>query len=342
VLAELLAAAEAIPPGDAPSVVSPAPGEDLGGSLPSTLETLLRDMLPPGPPDEIEVQPDPNDVLRAENLPLDGWRLAASLAAGDLRWMDDDVKRHAEQLAAAAVLQRAQRLVGPLRGPTRLERGEQLAPGDGELDIEATLDNIVGKEYADAEDIVVERRVEQRRQVVLMVDTSGSMAGENMALAAVAAAVLALKMHPGDLGIVAFSAEARDIVRIGEQPPVREIVRRLLDRPCAGPTNIAAGLESGAHQLGRGRDPRRSAVLISDGQYTVGHDPRKAAARFPSLHVLHTLAAEHRAGPGGYWITPLRQVGADVARIGGGRLVPVRSFEELPRRMLDVADMVLR
>jgi MoxR-like ATPase len=341
VLAELLAAAEGVPPSDAPSIVSPAPGEGTGDDMASVLEDVLRGMLPPGPPTEIEIRPDPNDVLRDNKLPLDGWQLAASLTAGDLRWMDEDVKRHAEQLAAAAVLQRAHRLVGPLRGPTRLERGEQLAPGDGELDIEATLDNIVGKEFADAEDIVIERRVEQRRQVVLMVDTSGSMAGQNMALAAVAAAVLALKMHPGDLGIVTFNAEARDIVRIGEQPPVREIVRRLLDRPCAGPTNIAAGLESGADQLNLGRDPRRSAVLISDGQYTLGHDPREAAKRFPSLHVLHTLAAD-RSGPGGYWITPLRQVGADVARIGRGRLVPVRTFDELPRRMLDVADMVLR
>jgi len=340
VLADLLAAAEA--PGEGGPIEIGPNGGDRDVDLVPALEDALREMLPLGPPEVAPPRIDPDEELRAANLPEDGWRLAASLAAGDLRWMDDDVKRHAKRLAAAAVLQRAQRLVGPLRGPTRLERGPQLAPDDGELDIEATLDNLVGKAYAEADDIVVERRVEQRRQVVLMVDTSGSMAGENMALAAVAAAVLALKMHPGDLAIVAFSADARHIVGIGEQPPVREIVRRLLDRPCAGPTNIAAGLEAGAEQLALGRDPRRSAVLISDGQYTVGHDPRKAAARFPSLHVLHTLAAERTARPVGFWITPLRQVGADVARVGSGRLIPVRSFEELPRRMLDVADMVLR
>jgi len=331
---EVEAGARAEPAGDGP---------DSGADLRQAVEDALSPLLPEAAAEPLPAASgDPRGSLRGPGLPADGWRLAAGLAAGELRWADEGVRRHAERLAAAAVLRRAHRLTGPLRGPTRLERGPLRSPDDGELDLETTLDNIVGKEAAEPGDIVVERRVERRRQVVLMVDTSGSMAGENMALAAVAAAVLALKLHPGDLGVVAFDAGARDIVRIGERPPAEEIVRRLLDRPCGGPTNVAAGLEAGAAQLLRSSDPRRSAVLISDGQYTAGLDPRAAAARFATLHVLHTLAAESAERSAGFWITPRRQVGADVARIGGGRLVPVRSFQELPRRMLDVAETVLR
>jgi uncharacterized protein with von Willebrand factor type A (vWA) domain len=47
----------------------------------------------------------------------------------------------------------------------------------------ATLENAAGKQYSDAAVWVVEFREEERRQVVLMIDTSGSMAGEPMALA---------------------------------------------------------------------------------------------------------------------------------------------------------------
>ena len=132
------------------------------------------------------------------------------------------------------------------------------------------------------------------------------------------------------------------IVSIGEQPATREIVRRLLERPCSGATNICAALEAGAEELSRGRDPRRAALLVSDGLYTLGPDPRTVAPRFASLHVLHTLAAA--AGPPrtGAWIAPWRQAGQDVARLGGGHLVRVTAFAELPRRMLDLADRVLR
>jgi hypothetical protein len=35
-------------------------------------------------------------------------------------------------------------------------------------------------------------------------------------------------------------------------------------------------------------------------------------------------------------------VGPDVARLGRGSLVPVRTFEELPARMLDLAEVLLR
>jgi hypothetical protein len=146
----------------------------------------------------------------------------------------------------------------------------------------ATLENAAGKQYPDAADWVVEFREEERRQVVLMIDTSGSMAGEPMALASVAAAVLALKVAPWDLGIVTFADDARDVVLLGERIPPEEMVRRLLDQPCRGSTNIEAALAAGERQLGRASDPRRAGVLVSDGQFTAGNNPRPVAGRFTS------------------------------------------------------------
>ena len=280
------------------------------------------------------------ELTARDGSPLDGWELAARLTAGRLKHADVVVVTEAERLATAAVLRRAAALVGPLRARTRLRRSPHEAAPHGELDVAGTLENTAGKRYPDPGDWVVEHREEERRQVVLMVDTSGSMAGEPMALASVAAAVLALKVRPGDLGIVGFSDDARDIVLLGEQLPVEEVVRRLLDRPCLGSTNIEAALEAGERQLARTRNPRSMAVLVSDGQYTTGGDPRAVAARLERLHVLHTKADDPPRTS--VWINPVRQVGPDVARLGGGSLVPVRTFEELPARMLDLADVLLR
>jgi hypothetical protein len=279
------------------------------------------------------------------------------------------------------VLARASRLVGPLRGVTRTIREPLREVHDGELDVEATLDNVLGKPFAQPGDLIVQRREERRHQVVLMIDTSLSMAGEKMALAAVAAAVLALNLRSGDLAVVLFADEARAVVRLHEDVPVTELVRRMLDTPCGGATNVAGARALGHAELERGRNPRRSAVLVSDGLYTAGVDPRATAARFRALHVLLThegpldespggaaprgalpnraatndgatsAAAKRAAGPSpaggdmrrsGVWIAPRRSIGPDVARAGGGRLVHVEGFGSLPRRVLDLADHVLR
>ena len=124
---------------------------------------------------------------------------------------------------------------------------------------------------------------------------------------------------------------------------------------------MAAALELGHAELQRGRNPRRSAVLVSDGIYTAGVDPRPAAARFAALHVLRTHVNSDGVAPDvhlakagdaavpaggayrrGFWVSPRRVIARDVARAGGGRLVDVDSFAALPRRMLDLVDHVLR
>jgi Mg-chelatase subunit ChlD len=264
-------------------------------------------------------------------------------------------------MAARAVLARAARLVGLLRGASHLVREEMREPHTGELELETTLDNLLAKPFPEPSDWVVQRREERRHQVVLMIDTSLSMAGEKMALAAVAAAVMALNLRPGDLSLVLFADEARLVARLYEEVPVPELVRRMLDRPCGGATNIAAALELGRTELERGRNPRRSAVLVSDGIYTAGGDPRGAASSFRALHVLLTQDPSSKGTPSGaaagiasasapaggayrrgFWVAPRRMTGPDLARAGRGQLVPVNDFAALPRRMLDLADHVLR
>ena len=285
------------------------------------------------------------EQLRAAPEDLDGWQLAGDLSAGALTHAGERARLCAQQLAAGAVLRRAGRLVGPLKAATKTVREPMLEPWAGELDVEATVENLLGKPHPAPGDLIVQRRVDRRHQVVLMVDTSLSMAGEKMALAAVAAAVLALKLRPGDLAVVLFADGARVVSRFGEQVAPAELVRRMLAVPCGGGTDIAAALRSGHAELQRGRDPSRSGLLVSDGVYTSGADPLPAAARFGPLHVLlmeEQTAARAPGAPVTTWIAPRLQVGEAIARAADGGLVRVDGFPALPRRMLEVADRVLR
>jgi MoxR-like ATPase len=295
--------------------------------------------------------------LRAEPEDLDGWRLAGDLSAGALSYAGERAYLCAQQLAAAAVLQRAARLVGPMKAATRTVCEPLLEPWGGELDIEATVENLLGKAHPEPGDLIVQRRVDRRHQVALLIDTSLSMAGEKMALAAVAATVLALKLRPGDLAVVLFADGARTVLRFGEQVEPTELVRRMLAVPCGGGTDIAAALRLGHTELQRGRDPGRCGLLVSDGVYTSGADPLPAAASFGVLHVLLMEerpapsptsgggAAALRSGeaaPPTTWISPRLAVGEAVAQAAGGGVVRVDGFAALPRRMLEVADRVLR
>jgi Mg-chelatase subunit ChlD len=262
---------------------------------------------------------------------LDGWQIAVQLTRPGRRIADPGVRLVAERLAAQAVLARAHRLVGPLRLPTRPVLEVLREPYGGELDVEATLDNVLGKAFPEPGDWMVQRREERRQQVVMMVDTSLSMSGENMAMAAVAAAVLALRVRAEDLCVVVFDDVAEAVTRLGESDAPEEVVRRMLCQPVGGYTNLEAALELGAAELERGRNPRRSALLVTDGVATAGHDPLPMAHRFPRLHVL--LTEDYKMDP---------ELCRRMADAGRGKVFPVGDFSQLPARMLDVAERVLR
>ena len=105
-----------------------------------------------------------------------------------------------------------------------------------------------------------------------------------------------------------------------------------MSRYMYGLTNIEAALQLGAAELERGRNPRRSGLLISDCRPTKGKaEPVYQASRFPSLQLLLT---KHK-----YMDEELCRLLADS---GHGEVFLVNDLDDLPRRMLDVANRVLR
>jgi Mg-chelatase subunit ChlD len=267
--------------------------------------------------------------LPAESI--DGWQIAQRLTRPGCEISAPGMREHAERLAVRSVLERAAQLVGPLRGATHTVVEPLREPYQGELEVEGTIENLMGKEFPERDDWLIERREERRTQIVLMMDTSLSMSGANMALAAVAAAVLALKMKPRDLGVVVFENNAQAISRLESEDPPEVIVRRMLRQPCRGYTNIEDGLKVGAAELARGRNPRKYGLLITDGVYTRGGDPTALAATFSRLFVM--LTEDYKMNE---WLC------RRLATAGNGDLFRVRSLAELPRRMVDIADRLLR
>jgi Mg-chelatase subunit ChlD len=63
--------------------------------------------------------------------------------------------------------------------------------GSDDIDLDATLDNLVEHPVPEDDDIVVRERLRTRRSVVLAVDVSGSMRGERVRTAAAMIGALA-------------------------------------------------------------------------------------------------------------------------------------------------------
>jgi uncharacterized protein with von Willebrand factor type A (vWA) domain len=205
-----------------------------------------------------------------------------------------------------------------------------IEPFRGELDEETTMENLLGKEFPDPEDWISARRETRRTQVALMMDTSLSMSGKNLALAAVAAAVLVFSIKSEDLAVVAFESTARALTHLGQRDTASRMVEELLTQPARGFTNIEDGLAVGRRELAKGDNPRRVGLLITDGVFTAGNDPMVEAALFPRLFVLLTED-----------FVMDEELCARMARVGRGGVVRVSGYEDLPAKMLQVVTRIL-
>jgi Mg-chelatase subunit ChlD len=262
---------------------------------------------------------------------LDGWTVAENLSATSCEITDPALREYARRLATQCILRRAHELVGPIQPARRIVREPLVEPFRGELDEEESLENILGKQHPEPGDWITARREAKRTQVVLMMDTSLSMSGKNLALAAVAAAVLAFSIRSEDLSVVAFENTATALTHLGERDVTARVVEQILSQPARGFTNIEDALAVGRGELARGDNPRRAGLLITDGVYTAGGDPLREAALFPQLFVL--LTEDYVMD---------EQLCARMARAGKGDLVRVKGYGDLPRTMLEVATRLMR
>ncbi len=272
-----------------------------------------------------------SDKYGVDQEDLTGWLVAENLSATSSEIQDPALRGFALKLAARAVLRKAFQLVGPVRPSKKTIREILAEPFRGEMDEDETLENLMGKRFPDPEDWISLRREARRTQIVLMMDTSLSMSGKNLALAAVAAAVLAFKVKNEDLAVIAFESTAKVLTRLGERDPVETVVEKLLSQPARGFTNIEDGLREGLKETARGDERRTVGLLITDGVHTAGGDPVPLAASFPRLHVL--LTEDYVMDD---------EVCRRMARLGRGEAFTVRGYEDLPRRMLEVANRLLR
>lgn len=200
---------------------------------------------------------------------------------------DEGLRRLARRLAGQIAVRLVQGGPARRRGTGRLRR-VPLEPG-GDLDVEGSLDALVAAAVSGRppalEDLRATVWARPAVALCLLVDRSGSVGGQRLAAASLAAAAVALRA-PDDYSVVAFSDRAV-VVKSQDRPrPSAAVVDDLLQLRGHGLTDLAHALDTARVQLARSAAARRVAVLLSDGRPTSGPDPVPYARRLDELVVV--------------------------------------------------------
>lgn len=198
---------------------------------------------------------------------------AMSLLAAMTTATDEALRHIARRLAGRVLVDLARAGPASRRGIGRLQRRQQ---DDGDVDLDASLEAILRARGTGqpprVDELTVAAWARPDTAVCLLVDRSGSMTGERLVSACVAAAAVVLRAG-GNCSVVAFSDEAIVLCSQGEPRAAEELVDDLLALRGRGPTDLELGLRVASEQLARTRAPRRLTLAFTDGRATTGGHP---------------------------------------------------------------------
>lgn len=238
--------------------------------------------------------------------------------------LTENVRRFFLSLTTKIILRSALRIAG--RGIRKdLIRNARYEPGMEEFDLDQTLENYLQVGYLGQEQIVGLERLERKKVGMLILDTSGSMYKQKLAIAAVTVAVLAHSMKYDNYAVELFESEARILKPFNHEVPIEEMIDTIFNLKPSGYTNIENALSRAQEEMRKIQRRDKWAVLVTDGDYNQGSDPRLVAPRFNRLNVIRI---------GG--IRKGEATCRDLARLGGGKYESVSDYRNLPLALLRI------
>lgn len=238
---------------------------------------------------------------------------------GDLTGATDErLRALARQLAGRIVIGLARADASRRRGIGKL-RTLPMDETGGDLDLDASLEVLQLASATGtaprADELTVRTWARPAVAICLVVDRSGSMGGDRLASAAIAAAAAA-ERAPEDFSVLAFSDKVMVIKGQSQRRAIEDVVQDVFRLRGHGPTDLGLALRVARAQLAGSGAQRKRVVLLSDCRPTKGTEPERDASGIDELHVIapadDAVDAEAFA----------RAVGARFAALGGPSDVP--------------------
>lgn len=197
--------------------------------------------------------------------------------------LKEDVRTLGTKIARRLITKIARQIAdtGYRSGPLKLTRG--FADGN-DIELDRSLENYMEEPVTGIlENIVSYVRNKEKTAFLLMLDSSYSMRGMKVILAAITAASIA-QHFKRDYAVLSFSSGASVLKAINEGASPDVVLERLFALELKGATNIRGALKAGLTQVA-GYD-RKIGLILTDGAWNQGGDPRQVAARFDKLNVI--------------------------------------------------------
>lgn len=264
--------------------------------------------------------------MAEESVQDNAWNNAIIFHEIKKRIKNKQEREKAKDIAIKAVLKKAEKIVGSVSRPYTYSIESWKDYPNEELSIEESLE-----EDPFLQELSVERKKEVETEVILCLDTSLSMTGEKMALLAVSIAAISFELKAENFSIINFESNANLIKPLGSSSSAYEMVRDFLNSPAQGLTNMEDALKLAISEWDRGKTSRRHVILMSDGKYTAGDNPKYLAQYLPKLHIVQI---------GKSWAK--NRFYQSLASAGGGEFLRVSNFESLPKKLYTLVYRMIR
>ncbi|MBL8741272.1 MAG: VWA domain-containing protein [Myxococcales bacterium] len=270
----------------------------------------------PARPPVIDAPMDPNGRFATTYRP-GGGHLAAFESAVSVGLVPAAEREVVGDVGARYVPEIASPKSGALAFQTDLERAK-VGPTGGPVHLRFTLRSTEA-----------ESKGRPPVSVVVVLDTSGSMRGELIRSARLAAQSLVDKLEPSDdFSLVTFASEARVLIPMGKIGDRKDALKKTIGEiQEGGGTNIGGGLSLGYSELKKSKqaDAVRVAMLLSDGRATEGVTNRSLLSK-QALDAFQDGVQTSSFGLGTDYDGPLM---SQIANDGAGGYYYLKSGEQI-------------
>ena len=253
------------------------------------------------------------DEVAFDELMAEDADAALDLLARMAQATDATLSQLSRRLAGRLVLDLARTGKATSRGVGKLTTTRaDLTSGD--IDIDASLDALVAARVERRPPAIDELHTISWKKpgtaICLLVDRSGSMDGQRLASAALAAAVCSWRA-PAQFSVLAFGDKVVAIKELNQTKPAERIVAEVLALRGHGTTDVALALRAAGRQLAPSSATRKVTIMLSDAEVTTGGDPIPAARGLDELIVLAPSDEPEHAK------ALIEACGATMAEVGG-------------------------
>ncbi|MFX0151192.1 MAG: AAA family ATPase [Candidatus Hodarchaeota archaeon] len=241
------------------------------------------------PGQEVSNESSPEGELLAKDLGLDAIEKRSDLlemVGSILLELQEDARKRVIDWATKLVIQETNELFKNQRKLPRFKSENFKYNQFLDLDLDGTFENLYEDPHNKTDAIKVFNREESGYSSLLIIDSSFSMSGQKLVMAAAAAATICHLFNSKDIAVINFGTNANILKKFDIEMSPETLIEQIFSLKPKGLTNIYKGLKVAVEELGERKQSIYSAILLSDCDVNYGKVPSIIAWKLHGLKII--------------------------------------------------------